>query len=354
MGELLGLGLSHSPIFQYPDENMAHVLKADLGGDKLPAELKDVRNWPTPMREEWGDDEGLRSARRHRDIVVNGFRQLREELDAFQPDFVLIWGDDQYENFKEDMVPSFSVLMYDEVECFPYRRSARFNVPNIWNLPEDQPVRVRGHRDAASYLAQQLLRNDFDIAYAFKPHHHPALPHAFINTVLYLDYDRQGFDYPVIPFAVNCYGVDLFRNRPDVLSSGLIPPAPTPRRCFDLGQAVAGILAESPWRVALVGSSSWSHAFLTRKHHGLYPDVASDRQRLEDLQAGRHRQWRDLDLATVVDAGQHEFLNWVCLAGAMADRRAEVLAYGESWIFNSDKAAAIFLPHLPLSPTGRA
>ena len=47
------------------------------------------------------------AARRHREVVVNGFRQLREELDSFNPDAVLIWGDDQYENFHEDVVPPF-------------------------------------------------------------------------------------------------------------------------------------------------------------------------------------------------------------------------------------------------------
>ena len=30
--------------------------------------------------------------------------------------------------------------------------------------------------------------------------------HAFLNTLLYLDYDRQGFPYPVVPFSINCYG----------------------------------------------------------------------------------------------------------------------------------------------------
>ena len=24
--------------------------------------------------------------------------------------------------------------------------------------------------------------------------------------MLYLDYDRQGFPYPVVPFSINCYG----------------------------------------------------------------------------------------------------------------------------------------------------
>ena len=191
------------------------------------------------------------------------------------------------------------------------------------------------------------MLNQFDVAYAYKPHHHPTLAHAFMRTIMFLDYDQRGFDYPVVPFHVNCYGSDLM-NRSEVQEPTgpalPAPPAPTPRRCFDLGQAVARILGDTPWRAALIGSSSWSHAFLTKKHYGLYPDVESDRRRLAELQAGRHAEWRDLDLATITDAGQHEFLNWICLAGAMADRQAEVLAYAESWIFNSDKVAAIFRP----------
>lgn len=55
---------------------------------------------------------------------------------------------------------------------------------------------------------------------------------------------------------------------------------------------------------------------------------------------------RDLSLTGLEDAGQHEFLNWVCLAGAMhaLGRRAEIVDYVESWIFNSDKCFAIFRP----------
>jgi hypothetical protein len=337
--------MSHAPMFAWPDENMADILRRDLKRASVPAELKDPRNWPAPMRAEWGDDEGLSAARRHRDVVVNGFRQLREELDTFKPDFVLIWGDDQYENFKEDVIPPFCVYVYDELDCLPFRTPPITDATvNIWGQPEDRVVRVRGHRAAASHITQQLILKDFDVAYAFRPLHHPTLAHAFMNTRNYLDYDQQGFDYPMIPFHVNCYGRDVFRNRPDLVTDVPIPSAPTPRRCFDLGRAVGKIIEESPWRAAVIGSSSWSHAFLTKKHHGIYPDVESDRRRLEDLQAGRHTAWRDLDLDTLVDAGQHEFLNWVCLAGAMADRKAEVLAYGESWIFNSDKATAIFRP----------
>ena len=115
-----------------------------------------------------------------------------------------------------------------------------------------------------------MLTEGIDVAYAYKPLQH-TLGHAFSNSVLYLDYDRKGFDYPVVPFAVNAYGRWL------VASSGvpmsptsagdlgeldeLDPPAPQPWRCFDVGAAVARALEKSPWRVAVVASSSWSHSF---------------------------------------------------------------------------------------------
>ena len=154
---------------------------------------------------------------------------------------MLIWGDDQYENFKEDVVPPFCVYLYDQLDCLPYQASRVINTPrNVWDQPTDKVVPVRGHREAASYLARELILDQFDVAYAYKPHHHPTLAHAFMRTIMYLDYDQRGFDYPVIPFHVNCYGSDLM-NRPRCRrtpGTGLpAPPAPTPRRCFDLGRA---------------------------------------------------------------------------------------------------------------------
>ena len=47
------------------------------------------------------------------------------------------------------------------------------------------------------------------MAYAYKPLHGDGLGHAFANTLLFLDLDRQGFNYPVVPMAVNCYGSNV-------------------------------------------------------------------------------------------------------------------------------------------------
>lgn len=344
MGEILGIGCTHAPHLQFPDANMADIVRRTLQRDSLPAELKDPQNWPAAMRDEWGNDEGLTSARRHRQELVEGFRQARAALDEFRPDFVLIWGDDQYENFHEDLIPPFAIYALEEFDSAPFKNSgAMLATTNVWNEDPNQIVKMKGHPVGATELAKGLINSGFDVATSFKFHHAQYINHAFVRTVMYLDYDRRGFGYPVVPFHVNCYGSDLWSQaRRADLPSVPPPPSPPPWRCYDLGRQVATLLEASPYRVAVIGSSSWSHAFLTPKFHGLYPDVEADRERFNELQSGQFKKWRDLDLGEMRKSGQHEMLNWICLAGAMEGRQVKVQAYSETYIFNSSKAVVTF------------
>ena len=115
-------------------------------------------------------------------------------------------------------------------------------------------------------------------------------------------------------------------------------------RCFDLGAATARALRASPWRVAVMASSSWSHSFLTAKHHYLYPDLVSDRARFEEMRDGQLDRWRALTTAQLEDAGQQELLNWVCVAGAMTElgRRPVWTDLAETYIYAAPKAFAVF------------
>jgi len=96
--------------------------------------------------------------------------------------------------------------------------------------------------------------------------------------------------------------------------------------------------------VALIASSSWSHAFLTPKHHLLYPDVDADRALYDKLRVGDYEAWRGTSLPALEESGQQEMLNWMCLAGAMAelDRRPEAAKFVQTYIFNSSKCFAAF------------
>ena len=170
---------------------------------------------------------------------------------------------------------------------------------NIWGEPVDKVFVHAGCPAIGRYLANRLSALGVDLPYAYRLRYRYGLAHAFINTLLFLDYDRIGFPHPVLPFHVNCYGGELIRRRggalgPSATAGERDPPAPSARACFAVGQAIARAFAPSPYRVALVASSSWSHAFLTRKNQWLYPDHDSDRARLAELAANRFSVWRDL------------------------------------------------------------
>jgi hypothetical protein len=354
MGQILGLGITHYPNLANK-WNMSWRMQKLLEDPALAEQFRSAENWHPTMREQWGNDRGRAHSDKHRQDLIDQFRKIRAELDAFNPDFVLIWGDDQYENFREDCVPAFSILAYDSVDIQPWKGYRRGR--NAWDEPEDQTFTVKGHRAGGKYLATALLKDGIDVAYAYKPLHHP-LGHAFANSVLYLDYDRKGFSYPVVPFAVNAYGRWLIAANGAPMSpsaaaqlpggeSDLDPPAPQPWRCFQVGGAVARALQRSPWRVAVIASSSWSHSFLVQKHARLFPDVEADKRYYEALKNGDWELWRNTTLEEVEDRGHHELLNWFCLAGAMHElgrKRPDESVFLESWISNSDKVFAVFRP----------
>jgi hypothetical protein len=339
------------------------MLRTNVSNGRIPAEVyEDKSRWPEPMRAEWGEDEGQTAAREHRARLLAGYRRLRAELDAFQPDLVVIWGDDQYENFKKDCVPPFCVYILDEAVCKPLAGNQRgpFRTPeNAWGLPPDTELHIRGHREAANALTRALLAADFDPSYAYTTRDELGLAHSFANTILYLDYEWQGFPYPVVPFHVNCYGNQLMQTAAKLHGESpreMSPPAPSPRRCFAIGRATARFFATSPWRVALIASSSWSHGSLTPKHNRLYPDLAADRALADQLRDGRFAEWGAIPLSQIEECGQHEVLNWICLAGAMAELQqpAEVLDHVESHVFNSSKCFAVFRPPALVAPSREA
>jgi len=342
VAEILCLGISHYPSLAGHDERMSGILKLMLANPHLPEDVRNPEKWPDAMRAEWGSDEGKSAARDHRQRLVNAFEKTREALDAFKPDFVLIWGDDQYENFKEDIIPPYCVNAH-----------ARFKITvppsNVWGEPSGETFEVPGNVAAAKYLTSRLIEEGFDTAYSYKPLHH-SLGHAFTNAILYLDYQRGGFSYPIIPVTVNCYGSLVISQRGGLPSFDkpikqidLDPPAPTPKRLFDMGAATARILADSPWRVAILASSGWSHAFLTSKNHYLWPDTDADRAMYDALKSADYDTWRNYSAEAIDNSGQQEMLNWMCLAGALQElgRTGADTEFIDTWIFNSSKVFLI-------------
>ncbi|GAA2538372.1 extradiol ring-cleavage dioxygenase [Pseudonocardia hydrocarbonoxydans] len=355
MAEILGIGLSHYPPFGGTDQDMAGILRWTLQDPAIPDSQRDPANWPALMQREWGQDQGASAAPEHRAALVAGFERTRAALDDFQPDAVLIWGDDQYENFREDIIPPYAVLAYEDMEVRPWAQASESSdmvgKPNAWGEPADTVFAVRGRPDIAKHLVTGLLEQGVDAAYAYEKLHHPGLPHAFLNAVLYLDYHRAGFPYPVIPFPINCYGRRVVSYRGFTSRLGetreLDPPSPQPRRLMDVGAAAARILADSPWRIALVASSSWSHAFLCDPTYRLRPDTAADLRLYDALVKGDLDEWRGTPLESIEESGQQELLNWFPLLGAMEALGRPTPTWSDftpTDVFNSNKVFVTYEP----------
>jgi hypothetical protein len=352
MAQFLGLGMTHYPLLAGTDDHMAGLLRGTLTDPDIPAAAKDPANWSASMQAEWGEDQGRASAADHRAALVAELAKVRAALDDFQPDLVVVWGDDQYENFREEVVPPFCVLAYGDIEVPAFGYLNDRGNPNAWGMPDDTTVMLRGDAGASRSLTDALIADGFDMAYSYRKRAGANFPHAILNTQLFLDYDNAGqkLPYPLLAITVNCYGQHAIARRggmarfAEIADEQLDPSGPKPARCIDLGAAVARAYRDTDLRIALVASSSWSHAFLTDKTWHVRPDTASDRRLYDALVAEDLDTWRAVSSAEVVDAGQHEMLNWFCMLGAVREAGLE-LRYStlvESDVFNSNKCFAVY------------
>ena len=350
MAEILGIGVTHYPLLLGPPEQYADLMRGVMRSKKIPEEAKDPASWPPAMRDEYENE--VEQAHIHQAQHRAAFKRVRERIDEFNPDAIIIWGDDQYENFREDLVPPFNIFCMDDIPSQPFWRAPN----NVWDLPTDTTIPYKGAGQLAKTIAYELVERDFPTAYSYKNlHFEHGLTHAFANALVYLDWDQQGFSYPLVPIAVNCYGRGLIMSRggmaqlhreedtdPYLHQPG--PSGPTPASCFRMGQLVREILEEQDGRYIVMASSGWSHAFLTAKHNYLYPDREFDRARFEELEAGNQRLWASITNDEIYDSGTQEFKNWICLAGAVEERTPDIIEYLETWIFNSEKCFAVFEP----------
>jgi hypothetical protein len=216
--------------------------------------------------------------------------------------------------------------------------------PTIWGEDENTVVKVPGARQQAKYVAAKLIDEGFDITYAYKPLHQECIAHTFEGLITHLDWERKGFPYPVLPFYINGLGHQHLTARGQSREGELDPPAPPPWRCYDLGKATARILRDSPWRVALIAGSSWSHGFMAPSTNRLWPDVEADRALAKELKAGNYKFWRELKRDDMINWGNQEITSWVALAGACEELGLKPTYFDmvETWAFASTKVTAIF------------
>ncbi len=172
---------------------------------------------------------------------------LREQLIAARPDVIILFGDDQSEQFDFRNYPAFAVFAGESFAGF--KVSDKFGLPIPQTTRAARPktaehwVTTRGHPQVARALLTQLMRDGFDLSFSIElPRPDDGIGHAFMRPGFHLN---PAYDIPTVPFFVNCY----------------FGPQPTAHRCVQLGRAVRRCIDRLPahLRVAVIGSGGLWH-----------------------------------------------------------------------------------------------
>ena len=204
---------------------------------------------------------------------------------------MVIFGDDQYENFREEIIPPYCLHIYDEIECLPFHDGpASMGRPTIWDRQADEQIVVQHHTARAAPGARADRPRLRHALRAEAPRRH-GLAHAHLNTVTFLD---RPAGLPLrCPISVNCLGSDVFEpfGVRGGRGCGRAAAGPSPRRCFALGRA-----SRRPRGEPLAGRDNrlvgLVALFPDSRASGLYSDVDADRARFADLEAGQQARWR--------------------------------------------------------------
>lgn len=229
-------------------------------------------------------------------------RAMGRDLLAARPDALVVVADDHLNVFSFDAVPAFCVRIGRSVERMVQEGAIEFDRA-LDGLPDRYPL----HEDLANRVLEEGLETGIDFAASWSA----PLDHAFLSPVSVLCGDRPV--PPLVPVWVNCF----------------VAPQPTARRCFDVGRHIARVVAEGPWRVALIATGGLSHFPALALERVGTSDVAFDRRVVAALEAGDHEGLRALPIKELHETGSHELLNWMVLVGAVSPARGRVRFFGE-------------------------
>jgi len=294
---VIGIGTSHSPQLSIRAKDWAYLLKKDETDPRLdyPELLKRAKpgldKELTPEKFEQRDQACLKAV-----------ATLGDALGSANADVVVIFGDDQHEQFGDDNMPTFAIY---HGKSIPVVRDSGLR-PSGWKDAErrgwvETADEYANEDDLANHLIRALTDEEFDIARCNRLRKEIGVGHAF--SFLYRRL-LPGGKIPMVPVMVNTY---------------YPPNQPTPKRCYAFGQAVRRAIEswETDKRVALIASGGLSHVVIDEEIDAMTIDGLKHKKAETLFRLPREKLW----------GGTSEILNWVALAGAMEDREMKYLEY---------------------------
>ncbi len=269
MAEIVGcVAMSHGPQLLTPPDKWS----------QLPTRVKG----PFHPKAGIAADLTPEAMRAHSERCNKAISALGDKLRAWNPDVLVVIGDDQEENILADNTPPFTIFMGKEAD-------ATLHYTYFGNKEETQITRYQVDAPLAESLLLGLMDEEFDPSWSRETRYHGGLGHAFGRALKLLLPDCR---IPIIPVMVNTY----------------YPPAPSAKRCFDFGAAMGRVLSRhaDTKRIAVIGSGGLSH---TKIDEGL------DQKVIKAIEANDSKYLTSLP-SDVLVTGTSEIRNWIVVAGA--------------------------------------
>jgi 2,3-dihydroxyphenylpropionate 1,2-dioxygenase len=217
--------------------------------------------------------------------------EIGQKLKALAPELWIIFANDHAEQFFHTVAPPFTIHVGGEAEgAFA---GCRFHWP------------VAG--EIGLELVRRLYQEGFDPAFTST---------AGIDYAIGIPLTHLGLAGPVLPIWVNAY----------------LPPQPDMARCWAFGAAVARAVTAMGLKTVVLASGGMSHFPGTERY--AEPDLAFDKELLAGIAAGRLRALVGLDAAVLDRTGNVELRCWACAAGALGERKPDLVSLEPSWHHN--------------------
>ena len=228
----------------------------------------------------------LEQQKRLRRDAEAAFAALRTDLEEARPDVLIVVANDQFVNFFWNNIPTFFVTLADEVHGHFTRHKFRY----------------RNHKELGRAIVDAGMEKGIDFSFG----EHVELQHTQ-NVPLYFLLPEPRI--PILPVYVNTW----------------VAPAPTPKRCYQVGELIREVAVNSPERVAILATGGLSH-FPGSPRIGEI-DTQFDHKLLEIMRQGKGPSLAEYSVDELLKAGDSEFLNWMVVVGAVGNAKATYTSY---------------------------
>lgn len=227
------------------------------------------------------------------DSVMNVFDQKKKEIEAYDPDLVILISGEHVNKFFLENVPPFCVGVSRSFDG-PSDKGAA--LPYV-EFPGDER------------FGEQLVVSGNELGYDLAFARQWTLDHGFMVPLHLL----TGYKYPIVPVFVNA----------------AIPPLPTVKRCFQVGRFIREVIEKDTvsQRILVIGAGGISHS-VGRADMGMI-DEAFDRRFLQYLENGDEEGLLSITYEEIDKAGSstHEILAWYVAAGVFMPEKASTDIY---------------------------